>query len=177
MVSNINQWMVTGYRKQFEGREGLVLLGLEALSVQEAQALRNSIRETGAELRVTKNRIAKVALKEIGIEFDPSAWAGLCGILVGTTEATISATKAIEELWKKSPERKVHYRGALLDGVMMTAEEASCIADMPDTHALHAMMCGALLGSARQLATLLRELPASTARVLQARADQEESAA
>ena len=177
MVSTINQWLAQGYQKQFEDREGLVLLNLEGLTVEEAQELRNSIRAAGAELRVTKNRLAKVALKEIGIEFDASAWGGMCGLLVGSTEATIVAAKAMEELWKKKPERKIHYRGAMLDGSLLTAEEAARIPEMPDKNTLRAMMCGALLGSARQLATLLREVPASTARVLQARADQEESAA
>jgi len=177
MVSTINEWMAGGYRKEFEDREGLVLLSLGSLSVEETQALRTSIREAGADLRVTKKRLAKVALKEIGIEFDDKAWSGMCGMLVGSTEATIGAAKAIEDLWKKAPERKVNYQAAMLDGSLMTAEEASRIADMPDKNTLRAMMCGALLGSARQLATLLREVPASTARVMQARADQGESAA
>lgn len=177
MVSTINQWMVQGYQQQFDAQEGVVLLGMEGLTVEESEALRASVREAGAELRITKNRLAKVALKEIGIEFDASAWGGLCGMLVGSTEATIGAAKAIEELWKKKADRKINYRGAMLDGAMMTAEEASRIAEMPDKDTLRAMMCGALTGSARQLATLLREVPASTARVLQARADQGESAA
>lgn len=176
MVSTINQWLAKGYQEQFSDREGVVLLNLDGLTVEEAQALRHSVREAGAELRVTKNRLAKVALKEVGIEFDDSAWGGLCGMLVGSTEATINAAKAIEELWGKKKERKVHYRGAVLDGSTMTAAESSGIAKMHDKDTLRAMMCGALTGSARQLATLLREVPASTARVLQARADQGESA-
>lgn len=177
MVSTINQWMVQGYQQQFDAQEGVVLLGLEGLTVEESEALRASVREAGAELRVTKNRLAKVALKEIGIEFDANSWGGMCGMLVGSTESTIGAAKAIEGLWKKKADRKITYRGAMLDGAMMTAEEASRIAEMPDKDTLRAMMCGALTGSARQLATLLREVPASTARVLQARADQGESAA
>ncbi|MDA1112814.1 MAG: 50S ribosomal protein L10 [Planctomycetota bacterium] len=176
MVSTINQWMASGYQKQFTDREGLVLLSLESLTVEEAQALRISIRAAGAELRVTKSRLAKVALKEIGVEFDDSSWGGMCGMMVGSTEATIGAAKAIEELWGKNKERKVTYRGAVLDGSRMTAAESSGIAKMHDKDTLRAMMCGALTGSARQLATLLREVPASTARVLQARAEQGESA-
>jgi ribosomal protein L10 len=97
-------------------------------------------------------------------------------MMVGSAEATISAAKAIEELWGKDKERKVTYRGAVLDGSMMTAAESSGISKMHDKDTLRAKMCGALTGSARHLATLLREVTASTARVLQARADQSESA-
>ena len=172
MASFVNEWMVNAYTGQFGEREGLVLLNLDGLSVEETQNLRSEVRKTGAQLRVTKNRLAKVAFKEIGIEFDDSGWGGMCALLVGDTEATISATKAIESLWKKAPERKVHYRAAVLDGEMMNAEKAATIAAMPDKNTLRAMMCGALNGPARSLASLLREVPASTARVLQARADQ-----
>jgi len=172
MASFVNEWMVQTYQDQFGEREGLVLLSLDGLSVEEAQTLRTEIRKTGAEMRVTKNRLAKVALKEVGIEFDDSGWAGMCALLVGDAESTISAAKAIEDLWEKAPERKVNYRAAMLDGDVMNAEQASKIADMPDKKTLRAMMCGALNGPARSLASLLREVPASTARVLQARADQ-----
>lgn len=172
MASFVNEWMVQAYTGQFGDREGVVLLSLDGLSVEETQTLRTEIRKTGAQMRVTKNRLAKVALKEVGIEFDDSGWGGMCALLVGDAESTISAAKAIEDLWKKAPERKVNYRAAMLDGDVMNAEQASKIADMPDKNTLRAMMCGAINGPARSLASLLREVPASTARVLQARADQ-----
>lgn len=172
MTSFVNEWMVKAYTGQLADREGIVLLSLDGLSVEETQLLRTEVRKAGAEIRVTKNRLAKVALKEVGIDFDDTGWGGMCALLVGDTEATIGAAKAIEELWKKKPERKVHYRAAMLDGDVMNAEQAAGIAAMPDKNTLRAMMCGVINGPARSLASLLREVPASTARVLQARADQ-----
>jgi large subunit ribosomal protein L10 len=171
MVSTINEWMVSTYDSEFRDREGLMLVNLESLSVEESQELRNSIRATGAHMRVTKNSLARVALKEVGIEFDTESWGGMCALVVGDVESTISAAKAIEDLWGKNPERKVSYRGAVLDGSQMSAAEAAGIAKMPDKNTLRAMMCGALVGPARQIAALLSEVPASTARVLNARID------
>jgi len=172
MTSFVHEWMVKTYTGQIDGREGVVLLSLDGLSVAETETLRGEIRKSGAQMRVTKNRLAKVALKEVGIEFDDSDWGGMCALLVGDTESTINAAKAIEVLWKKKPNRKVNYRAAMLDGDVMNAEQAAQIAAMPDKNTLRAMMCGAINGPARALASLLREVPASTARVLQARADQ-----
>mgnify|MGYP000941309280 FL=1 len=82
MVSNLNEWMVGTYGAEFSGKEGLVLLSIENLTVEESQELRNKVRESGAQLRVTKNRLAKVALKQAGIEFDEDSWSVMCGILV-----------------------------------------------------------------------------------------------
>ena len=171
MVSTINEWMVSTYDSEFRDRDGLMLVNLDGLTVEEAQVLRNSIRATGASMRVTKNSLARVALKEVGIEFDMESWGGMCALVVGDVEATIGAAKAIEDLWGKDPERKVTYRAAYLDGASMSAGEAAGIAKMPDKDTLRAMMLGALSGPARQLAALLSEVPASTARVINARAE------
>lgn len=176
MVSTLNKWIAGEYGSLVKGQEGVVVLGLERVTVQEAEELRNVVRETGAAFRVTKNRLAKVALADTGVEVDDSAWGGTCALLVGDPETALSAAKAIEALWKKGRESQITFRGAYFDGSTMTAAEAAGIPSMPDRQTLRAMMAMALAGTARQLATLLQEVPASTARALQARADQGEAA-
>ncbi|MBC8370577.1 MAG: 50S ribosomal protein L10 [Planctomycetes bacterium] len=174
MVSTLNEWMVGTYGEQFSGNEGMVLLSIENLTVEESQELRTKVREAGAQLRVTKNRLAKVALQQAGIEFSDDAWSGMCGIMVGDTESTINATKAIEVLWKKAEVRKVNYRAAVLDGSQMSASEAASIASMEDKDTLRGKICGTIMGSPRQLAAIFSEVPTSLARVIQARVDQGE---
>ncbi len=182
MVSTINKWIVQEYTELVKEKDGVVLLSIDGLSVEEAQNMRNNVRTTGADLVFGKRRLVRVALREAGLEFDESAWvAGNMALLVGDAEATICGAKAIKETFKKAKkdkkdEEKIQYRGALFDGSVMNAAEAAGIAGMPDRDTLRAMMCGALVGSARQLAVLLQEVGASTARALQARADQEEAA-
>ncbi len=173
MVSTINEWIVRDYAGLVNDCEGVVLLGIESLTVEESQALRNSVREAGAELRVTKKRLAQVALSAAGIEIEgDESWSGTVGLLVGDTESTISAAKAIDKTWKKADPKKITWRAAYLDGSMMSAAEAALISDMPDKQTLRGMLCGTILAPARHIASLLSEVPASTARVLQARADE-----
>lgn len=176
MPSKINEWMVREYASILKDGEGVVVLALEGLSVEQATTLRNEIRATGAEFRVTRNRLTGVAFREAGISIDPGALKGPCAVLVGSAEETISAAKAVEKLWGAEKERKVHYRGAFLDGSAMNAAEAATIAAMPDKNTLRAMMCGAILGPARMLATVLSEVPASQARAIKARSEQEPAA-
>lgn len=172
MVSRLNQLIVAEYAELVQGREGVVLLGLERLTVQEAQALRDKVREQGVELQVTQNRLARAAFRQVNIPIPPEAFAGTCALLVGSAEATIRAARAIEELWKKAAERKVHYRAAWFDGGLMGAAEAARLHLMPDRQALRALLCGVLLEPARRLARVLAEVPVSSARALRARAEQ-----
>ncbi len=172
MPSMLNQWLVREYADLVRDKDGVVLLELDALTVDESQAIRRAVREQGAELRVTKNRLARVAFEEAGVPLGIEAFHGTCALLVGDTEAAIGAAKAIEEILKKMPERKIRYRAAWFDGDVMDEAAASNIPKMPDRQTLRAMMAQALAGPARKLATVLNEVGASTARALQARADQ-----
>ncbi|MBT3340559.1 MAG: 50S ribosomal protein L10 [Planctomycetes bacterium] len=176
MVSNLNKWMVREYATLLQDKEGVVVLGLAALDSEESLALRNDIRSAGAELILTKKRLAKTALAEVGVEIPADSWNGSCAFLVGDVDATLAAAKAIEKAWKKADERKVIFQGAFLDGSPMDSAAAAQIPNMADKDTLRAQICGAISGPARAIAMLLKEVPASTARVVQARADQGDNA-
>ncbi|MCH2101061.1 MAG: 50S ribosomal protein L10 [Planctomycetes bacterium] len=179
MVSYINEWIVREYSELVKDQDGVVLLGVESLTVEEAQTLRNDVRETGAQLVLGKKRLVRVALREVGIELEEGAWSeGSTVLLVGDTESAISAAKTIEKIYKgaEGDDRKVTYRGAYFDGTVMNAKEAASIAGMPDRQTLRAMMAGVLSAPARKLATVLNEVGASTTRCVQARVDQGDAA-
>lgn len=172
MVSTLNKWIVKEYQELLSENE-VVVLGMDQVTVEEAEDVRNRVRETGAQVLVTKNRLAKVALKESGIEMPSDAFDGTCALLVGSVENTIAAAKAIDSVWKKASDKKISFRAAWFDGSMMDASQAPAIAKMPDKQTLRGMLAGAIAGPARMLATVLQEVPASTARVIKARADEE----
>ena len=177
MVSQLNEWMVSEYAELLRDKEGVLVFDMHGLSVEEAQNLRNSIREAGADFCLTKKRLVKVAFAEVGLEMADEVFGyGDLAVLAGDTESTISAAKAIDAAFKKDEAKRITVRGAFFDGSIMSAEEAAGIAGMPDKQTLRRMLCGALVGPARSLASLLNEVPASTARAVQARADQGDAA-
>ena len=171
MASVLNTWLAKEYIDLVSSQEGVVVLGLHGLTVEETQQVRNVIREAGASLRVVKNRIAQTALAEAGIGIDESAWDGSCAILAGDAEATLGASKAIRAMFTGDAAERLRFQGALLDGSLMDAAQASLIPSMPDRQTLRGQLATLLTGSARQFATLLSEVPASTARAISARVD------
>ena len=175
MASVLNQWLAKEYISLVSDQEGVVVISLYGLTVDEAERVRHSIRESGASLRMVKNRIAKTALAEVGIPIDEAAWDGSCALLVGDAEATLGASKAIRAMFKGDHANRLRFQGALLDGSVMDAVQASLIPSMPDRETLRGQIAGLLTGAARSLATLLTEIPASTARVISARVDGEEA--
>ncbi len=171
MVSQLNKLIVQEYTEHLKKGDDVVLLTINDLTVQETQNLRTEVRATGAALKVTKIRLANVAFKEMGLPVAVDVTASTTGLLVGDTEATLAAAKAIELIAKADKDsRRIHFTGAFLDGDAMSAKQAALIPAMPDRHTLRGMFASLLAGPARMLATVLREIPASTARVIQARA-------
>lgn len=175
MVSTLNQVIVAELERAIGADDAVIVLGFHGVSVSDAEDLRDSIRETGARLHQVKNRLARVAFAERQIPIDSSCFLGMNLLLVGETEQTIQASKAIDALTKEMS-GTITFKAAWFDGDALDAAGAQAIVSMPDRPTLQAMLCGALIGPGRQLATILREVPASLARVIQARVDGEEAA-
>ena len=171
MPNIINEMIVRELTDAFADAEGMVVVSLAGLTVAETEGLRNSLAEQGVRLRMVRNRLAKIALKERGLEAPKDLLTGNVAMAWGTPEDTIHAAKVLV----KSPEKKagkVVMRGGLLEGNLLGPEEATNLAELPGKQELQAMMLGVLSAPARQLVGLLAAPGGSLARVLQARVDE-----
>ena len=103
----------------FSSAESVVVAEYIGLTVAETEALRKKIRETGASLRVTKNRIARLALK--GTKFEGLTELFKGPIALAYASDPIAACKACVEFAKEN-EKLVIMGGALSDKVLTIAE-------------------------------------------------------
>jgi large subunit ribosomal protein L10 len=175
MPNLVNTLIAAEYAKLFSASEGLLVLTTGGLTVPETEALRAKLAEAGVRLRMVRNSLARRALAEHGYEFPAATFSGNVGVAVGSTEGTVHAAKVLT-----SPEvrkaGKIKLLGAVFDGAQLSAADAQALAGVPDKLTLRAQFLGVLQGPARSLASLLNALPASMARVLQARVDAQPSA-
>ena len=77
MPNIINKLIVQELSDAFQGAEGMVICSIEGLTVEESEVLRNSLAEHGVQLRMVRNRLAKIALKERGIDLPADMLVGL----------------------------------------------------------------------------------------------------
>ena len=134
------------------GSESIVISHYRGLTVQEMGELRNKARELGCELRVTKNRITRLALK--GTKFE-----GLDEFFKGPTvmaysEDPISACKLCVE-FAKANEKFTVVGGALSSGVLSMAE-VERLATIPSMEELRARLIGLLQTPGSQLARVAK---------------------
>ncbi len=132
--------------------ESIVISHYRGLTVQEMGELRNKARELGCELRVTKNRITRLALK--GTKFE-----GLDEFFKGPTVMAyssdpISSCKLCVE-FAKANEKFVVVGGALSSGVLSMAE-IERLATIPSMDELRAKIIGLLQAPGSALARVTK---------------------
>lgn len=152
-----------------------VVINYQGLSVAEITDLRRRLLPKGAECKVTKNTLMRIA-----IEGDPN-WEPMTNLLKGSSAFLLikddvgGALKAYQDFQKAS--KKTELRGGVMEGRALSEADVKAIADLPSKEQLMAQVAGAINGVATKLAVGINEIPASLARAIQAVADQEKEAA
>jgi len=170
MPNVINKMIVRELTGAVEGSDSMLICSFRGLSVAETEELRDSLAEHGVRLRMVRNRLARIAMKANEVEIPEDMFSGNVACVWGGPEEAIAAAKVLH----KSPVRKqgkVSLRGGIMEGNLLDAQEAQALADLPGRDELRAMMLSAISGPARGLVGVLAAVPASVARVLQARVD------
>ena len=133
--------MLAKVSESLEASKGLFVIDYRGLTVKEAEELRHSLRENGAVMKVYKNNIVKIALEKAGLP-------AIDDVLVGTTACVfyendpVDAAKVVKEASKKF--NKLEFRGGITDGVVVNAEQAIAIADLPTHEELIAKFVGCI---------------------------------
>ncbi len=170
MPNLVNEMIVRGMSEGMTQAEGMVVVTFGGLDVAETEAIRGQVAEAGASMRMVRNRLARLALSEKGIDLGVDSLQGNVAIAWGDSEAAIGAAKVFASKDVKKA-KKVAFKAGLLDGEVLDAAEAASLADVPDRDTLNAQILGVISGPARGLASVIQAVPSATARVLQARAD------
>jgi large subunit ribosomal protein L10 len=160
--------IVDSLRGVFSDAGVVVVTHYQGMSVAEVTELRRGMREVGARFRVTKNRLAKIALAE-------TPYASLADLFTGPTAIAFSsdpvaAPKAAVGYAKRN--EKLAIIGGALGGSLLTAPQVRALADLPSIDEVRAKLVGLLTTPAARLISVLQAPGGQLARVLAAHAEQ-----
>lgn len=160
--------IVDDLRGVFSQAGAVVVTHYKGLSVAEITELRRQMRGAGARFRVTKNRLARLALAD-------TAYTGLGELFIGPTaiaysDDPIAAPKAAVGFAKRN--QKLVVIGGGLGEHMMSSEEVRALAELPSLDELRAQLISLIQTPASRLVGVLDAPGAQLARVLAAHAEQ-----
>lgn len=128
------------------------VIDFKGLSVKESEQLRSSIRETGATVKVLKNTLTKLALEEAGMPTLEDVLNGPSAFVFAKDDP-VPSMKALKEFSKSND--KLSFKGGIMDGQAVNAEQMAAIADLPSREELMAMLLRTLQGPATGLVRVL----------------------
>ena len=134
-TANVN--MLEKVAGSIEASKGVFVIDYLGLSVKETQELRRALREVGAEMKVYKNNIVKIALKNAGQPDIEELLAGPCAYVFYEKDP-VDAAKVIKEQSEKL--KKMSVIGGIADGKALNADEAKAYADLASREELMAQL-------------------------------------
>lgn len=143
------------------------------LTVAQLADLRKPLRDAGAEHKVYKNTLVKLAATAAGLE-------GLHEHLTGPTALTFvqgdvaAAAKALTEQAKATP--ALVLKGGVMGDAVMSADDLKTLANLPSREVLLAKLAGAMQAPMVKTAGLLQALPRNFAYGLNALISDREAA-
>ncbi len=140
-------------RKRLDGATAAVLTEYRGLTVRQISELRKQLKAAGAEYRVVKNRLARVAIEGSPLAALRPHLTGPIGVVVARKDPAAVA-KALQVFAKTNPALQV--RVGVVDGHLLDSQGLKAVADLPSREALRSQLVGLIQGPLTQLVGLLQ---------------------
>jgi large subunit ribosomal protein L10 len=129
------------------------LIDFKGITVPQVTELRKQVRETKSGYIVVKNTLALIALKNSPIVAMREQFNGPTAIAFNANDA-VALAKALTKFAKDVP--AVQFKGAMLNGQVVPAEQIQAIASLPSRDELISKLLFVLQSPMRGLATVLQ---------------------
>ena len=165
---------VAAIKDRFSRASAVILADYRGLTVKEMQALRVSLRAAGAELRVYKNTLAQIAMRELALPDLGDLLDGPTAFLF-TYSDPVAPAKAIVDFTKDH--KVLEVKGGFIESAVTSAEGVIALASLPSREELIAKLLGTMLNPIVGFARVLNGPTEAFARTVQAVAEQKGAAA
>ena len=160
---------ISQMKEKIEKAKVAIVTDYKGLSVEEITKLRRSIQKEDGDYMVTKNTLAKIAVKGTEYEVLTDALTGPVAIAFGF-EDQVAPAKALAKFIKESKNGEI--LAAAMDGKLLSAAEAKALASLPSKQEIYAKMLGCINSPASGIANSINAVMSSLTRAMAAGRDQ-----
>lgn len=162
--------------ERVKSSEAVYIVEYRGLSVSKSTAVRKLIRASDGEMKVAKNTLMRIALREAGtvtadeIDSGPNAY-------VFAYKDVAATAKALRDFSKERGNEALVIKGGIMGGKLLNKDQVLALADLPPREVLIAQLLGVMNGPIRGLVTVLSGTPRALVTALSQIAEQKEKAA
>jgi large subunit ribosomal protein L10 len=129
------------------------VIAFKGITVPQVTELRRQVRETNSTYIVVKNTLALIAVKDSPLTALKDQFSGPTAVAYNTTDA-VALAKALTKFAKDVP--SISFKGAMLNGQIVPADQIQAIANLPSRQDLIAKLLFVMQSPIRGLATVLQ---------------------
>ena len=142
---------VKSLKKDLEANAAMMVYHYQGLHVNQLDELRGQMRESGALLKVTKNRITKLALKDTSYSEAENLFSGPTGVVLSNDPITLA--KILVKFQKSNEKLKIV--GGIMDKKLLAPKDVAQIATLPTLDEARGKIIGILQASHQKLMSIL----------------------
>jgi large subunit ribosomal protein L10 len=143
------------------------------LTVAQSTVLRNKMREAGAAYKVSKNKLARIALE--GTTYSPLAELLTGPTALSTSTDPVAPAKVIVDFAKTND--KLEIVGGVMGTTVLDVAGVKALAELPSLDELRAKIVGLVQAPATKIVQIVQAPAGQLARVLSAYAEKDKEAA
>jgi large subunit ribosomal protein L10 len=151
---------VEDMKQRLSASKAIVITDYRGLTVAEMTELRARLRKENVQYKVMKNRLAKIALRESGMNTMDAHLKGTTAIAFGVKDP-VSPAKVLTAYAKEN--EKLKLLAGLMDNIVLSAAELGELSKLPSREVLLSRLLGSLQSPVQKLAIGLNQTTAKIA--------------
>jgi large subunit ribosomal protein L10 len=163
--------MVEALRTKFAKANAAFITEYRGMTVEALGSLRKKVRASEGEVKVIKNRLARIAAKGSVLEGLADRFKGPIALALSYKDPVAVAKAIVGELSDTSP---LKVQIGILGGKTMDNKGIEALSKLPDRNTLLAMLLGTLRAPVQNFANVMSAVPRDFANVLTNVKDQKE---
>ena len=165
MSKELKKLVVNELISDYKGVNNFIVVSFKGVNTQQANVLRKDLSENDIKLKVVKNSLASIALKEAGVPALGQMLEGPSAITASDNDPVV----LIKVLTKWSKEiSALKIVGGLIDGEMLSLDDIKTLSAIPSREVVLTQIVFAIQAPMVQLANVFNATASSLCRVLHA---------
>lgn len=150
--------------ESLQNAKSAMVVSFDHLTVAKDQEFRNSLREAGAQYKVVKNTLARLAVKGTDYEQATDSFKGVTAI-AWTDSDPVILSKAVSKFMKANADTYT-FKTGVVDGKLVDLAQVTEIASLPSKEELISKLLFVLNAQAQRLVTVINAVPRDLAVVI-----------
>ena len=166
---------VASLAKRLSNSNGLIVCDYTGLKVEQINGLRRQVRAAGSELKVAKNTLLRIAVKDTGYETVRASFTGQTAVTFIDNDPALAAkviTTFLKDILKENPDCKFKIRSGVIQNQVLNDLQIDQLGNLPSREVLLGQLVGLLASPLSRFVTVLSDIPGKFLRTLTAVAEQ-----